>query len=89
MKRRNIIGEFIQEKRVKANLSQWDLAQTLGYSSPQFVSNIERGISTVPKTKIRTFAARLNVSPFAIVSKMREQNIENAMAENRALGRYV
>ncbi|MBY0316999.1 MAG: helix-turn-helix transcriptional regulator [Bdellovibrionales bacterium] len=34
--------KFLKKKRVESGLSQWDVAQKLGYSSPQFVSNWER-----------------------------------------------
>lgn len=48
------IGQLIKTARTGAGLTQAQLAQKLGYSSPQFVSNWERAeslppISTMPK----------------------------------------
>ncbi len=42
------LGKLIREYRVKANLTQLDLANNLGYESTQFVSLFERGLSKIP-----------------------------------------
>jgi transcriptional regulator with XRE-family HTH domain len=42
------MGELLRRRRILANFTQARVARTLGYSSPQFLSNIERGISVVP-----------------------------------------
>ena len=42
------LGKLIREYRVKANLTQLDLANKLGYESTQFVSLFERGLSKIP-----------------------------------------
>jgi transcriptional regulator with XRE-family HTH domain len=34
--------------RVKADKTQAQVSEKLGYSSPQFISNIERGITAIP-----------------------------------------
>jgi DNA-binding transcriptional regulator YiaG len=44
----NLLGEFLRSHRVSADLSQSYVARRLGYSSPQFVSNWERGLSVPP-----------------------------------------
>lgn len=44
----NILGIFLKEKRTTVGLSQADVAKVLGYSTPQFISNWERGISSPP-----------------------------------------
>lgn len=38
------IGNYFKLKRKQAGLKQMDLAHKLGFRSPQFVSNVERGI---------------------------------------------
>ena len=45
---RKKLGEFLRERREKSGLTQSDVSARLGYSSPQFISNIERGVSVVP-----------------------------------------
>lgn len=46
-------AKIIQGLRAEVGLSQADLAKKLGYASPQFISNIERGLCGVPIDKIK------------------------------------
>lgn len=48
-----VLGDFLQSKRTKAGLSQGDVAAKLGYSSPQFISNFERGLCAPPLNKLK------------------------------------
>lgn len=43
-----MVSNYLKSKRETAKLSQKQVAEELGYSSPQFVSNWERGQSTPP-----------------------------------------
>lgn len=45
---RKKLGEHLKDVRESMNYTQSEVAQRLGYSSPQFISNIERGISVAP-----------------------------------------
>ena len=58
---RETLGSFIKESRLKKNFSQAELAANLGYSSPQFISDWERGVSSPPLKKLPELAAELNV----------------------------
>lgn len=51
------LGEYLQEMRVRANLTQKEVSDSLGYSSAQFISNFERGISSPPLKKLRQLIA--------------------------------
>ncbi|MGE0763540.1 MAG: helix-turn-helix domain-containing protein [Bdellovibrionales bacterium] len=42
------IGDFFREKRIDAGLTQADVANALGLSTGQFISNWERGVSAPP-----------------------------------------
>lgn len=46
---------YIRAMREKAGLSQLILAKKLGWTSPQFVSNIERGLCYLPMNKLKKF----------------------------------
>jgi transcriptional regulator with XRE-family HTH domain len=48
LKKRDGLSEFLKNKRVEAGLTQSEVARKLGYSSPQFVSNWERGLANPP-----------------------------------------
>lgn len=47
------LAEFLKNKRIAANLTQMDVAKHLGYSSAQFISNWERGLSSPPAKVVR------------------------------------
>ena len=42
------LGALVREYRVKAEMTQLELANKLGYESMQFVSLFERGLSKIP-----------------------------------------
>lgn len=42
------LGVLVREYRLRANMTQLDLATKLGYESVQFVSLFERGLSKIP-----------------------------------------
>lgn len=47
------LGAFLKNQREKKGLTQSEVATKLGYGSPQFISNIERGISNVPLKSLK------------------------------------
>jgi transcriptional regulator with XRE-family HTH domain len=47
------LGEYLQEMRIKSDLTQREVSLELGYSSAQFISNFERGISSPPLKKLK------------------------------------
>lgn len=46
------IGKYLKELRLASNLTQREVSMTLGYSSAQFISNFESGISYPPLKKL-------------------------------------
>ena len=53
MKKQPMMSEFLKEKRARVGLTQSEVASKLGYSSPQFVSNWERGLASPPVFVLR------------------------------------
>lgn len=47
------LAKYLKQKREQAGLSQKKVAQLLDYSTPQFISNWERGQSTPPIKTIK------------------------------------
>lgn len=45
---RKDVGQLFKKIREDRNLTQHSVAAALGYTSPQFISNIERGICNAP-----------------------------------------
>lgn len=52
MKNNNINGHHWKTLREKAGLTQRDVSEALGYSTPQFISNVERGRCRFPVEKL-------------------------------------
>ena len=53
---KNLFAQFIQAKRINAGLSQRQVSDYLGYSTPQFISNWERGVSRPPMGTVKKLA---------------------------------
>ncbi|MGZ3713502.1 MAG: helix-turn-helix domain-containing protein [Bdellovibrionota bacterium] len=69
-----VLGEFLQSKRVKAGLSQGDVASKLGYSSPQFISNFERGLCAPPLNKLKMLVQLYDLSGEEVLKLMMKEN---------------
>lgn len=50
------IGTYLRNARIERGLTQAQAATKLGYGSPQYISNIERGACVVPKGLVRQMA---------------------------------
>lgn len=57
MKTGKTLGEYIKAKRIAAGLAQKDVSDKFGYSTPQFISNWERGVSNPPIGDLKKLAA--------------------------------
>ena len=42
------LGSYLKAKRLASGLTQHDVSSELGYTTPQFVSNFERGLCSPP-----------------------------------------
>lgn len=56
MKAASNFSKYVKQKREDAGLSQKQVAEQLGYSTPQFISNWERGISMPPIKSVKKLA---------------------------------
>jgi len=70
--RRKVVGRFLRDRRVKAGLTQWDIASHLRYSTAQFVSNWERGVSLPPVDSLPKLVGLLGVSGQDIIGTMHQ-----------------
>ena len=50
---RKVLGRYLKEQRLKAGITQKVAADVLKFKSPQFVSNLERGLCSFPIKKLR------------------------------------
>lgn len=57
------LGSYLRSRRESLNLNQKTMAQKLGYTSPQIISNIERGVQGVPVKKVKAFVKIYKADP--------------------------
>lgn len=56
-----VVGKFLKKRRLSLNISQKLMAQKLGFKTCQLISNIERGVSGIPSSRIKDFAKILEL----------------------------
>ncbi|MEK2645275.1 helix-turn-helix domain-containing protein [Bdellovibrio sp. BCCA] len=81
--KKNILGEFLKEKRMKAGLSQGDVADKLGYSTPQFISNWERGVSMPPINTLKKLGQLYKISADDLFEVTLAARVDEVKAELR------
>lgn len=72
MKELVALGKYFQQKRIKQGLSQKDVSIKLGYTTPQFISNWERGVSMPPISVITQLSKMYKVNSEDIFNKILE-----------------
>ncbi len=76
------LGEYLRDKRVKADLTQGFVAERMGFTSPQFISNIERGLCSPPmdvlKRMVRLYKLR-NPEVVKFLSRLQEEYFERSL----------
>jgi transcriptional regulator with XRE-family HTH domain len=65
------VGIFLRESRERAGRTQGEVARALKYSTPQFVSNWERGISLPPFDVLPRLIHVLEIKPKAMMEALR------------------
>jgi len=91
--RQRIIGTYLRASREQAGLTQAELAKVLGYSTAQFVSNWERGISLPPLDVLPVVAKALAIRSQTFIDvicryqdellKVRRQEIRRIFRDRR------
>ena len=76
MKRQSEFAVFLKKKRSLAGLSQKEVSEELGYSTPQFISNWERGMSTPPMTAIKQLSILYKISMDEIFELLLKETVE-------------
>jgi transcriptional regulator with XRE-family HTH domain len=69
------LAEFLRSARVEAGLSQREVSEKLGYRTPQFVSNWERGVSSPPGRMLRKIAEIYEVQAEVLYEHLIDQAV--------------
>jgi transcriptional regulator with XRE-family HTH domain len=62
------VGTFIKTTRTEMGLTQKSLATKLGWKSPQFISNIERGEAILPVCQLKKMSRVLSTKTSSLVN---------------------
>jgi transcriptional regulator with XRE-family HTH domain len=68
-----ILGSFLKKKRLENGYSQGDMAKLLGYTNPQPISNCERGLSSLPVSKLRKVISLFKITPEEMTDVLLDQ----------------
>lgn len=63
MRRFKEIGSVVKKRRTELGIGQESISKVLGYKNGQSISNVERGLCSVPKDKIKDLAKGLQMEP--------------------------
>lgn len=66
-------GVFLREKRKLKNITQRELAESLGYCSGQYISNIERGLANFPNSALKKLVQKLEISKEEILNQITQE----------------
>lgn len=80
------LGNMLKDSREKNGFSQKEISSRLGYSSPQFISNIERGLCAPPLSKLKQLIEVYKLNPDKVVRlilKEEKRKLEGALLRRR------
>lgn len=80
------MGALVKEYRVRAGMTQLDLAKKLGYDSAQFISLFERGLSKIPISVLGQLIVILGISEKKILNNLLgeyKSKVKNQIAEGK------
>jgi transcriptional regulator with XRE-family HTH domain len=80
-------GKYLAKLRADAGLTQADLAERLGYSTAQFVSNWERGVSGPPDHIVSDLAEIFGCNRKDLVAELLSPEYAALHAREAALAR--
>ena len=80
------VGQYLRDKRIESGLTQAKVAEDLGYSTPQFISNIERGLCSPPLKNLRTLVRMYRIPVdeiMVIIMKEQEAILRQALGNKK------
>jgi transcriptional regulator with XRE-family HTH domain len=75
------VGDLIKQYRVQRDLTQEELSHLLNFDTPQFISNIERGIAKTPLNVLGRLIQILNIPEKDVVELMVTDYRSNLVTE--------
>ena len=81
MKHTKILATFLKNKRKLSGMSQKDVSNRLGYTTAQFISNWERGVSSPPMNILKKLAEIYQVGLEEFYDVLLQARIEEAKVD--------
>lgn len=83
MKNRITISNYLKARRIQSGLTQGNVAAKLGYTSAQFVSNWERGLSLPPIPTLKKICSLYKVSQDEMFGHLVEHSVNELKSDLR------
>lgn len=83
--RQRLVGRFLKQSREKVGMTQQELARRLSYSTAQFISNWERGVSLPPLDLLPKIAVNLSIPPRQLIEVLHRYQEEILKLQKRYL----
>lgn len=77
------IAKAMKDLRMQQNVSQTYLASVIGYKNGQFVSNVERGLCSVPPSKLALISKEFKCSVKALIDAIVKDTEAHVIREIR------
>lgn len=80
------LGTFLRKAREESQMSQRQVADALGYTSPQFISNFERGLCSPPLNKLRVLIDLYELNPnkvMGLILDEQKKHLERNLLKRR------
>lgn len=74
---REAAGATLKKAREAKGLTQADVSQALGFTSPQFVSNAERGLANIPRKHYKKLAKMVGRQAVLAIIQEKLRKIES------------
>lgn len=75
------LAKIFKTLRENAGLTQREVANKMGYTTPQFVSNVERGIAMPPIKDLPKLAKMYNTNPGYIFDHVKDAKCDKLRAK--------
>lgn len=82
-----LLGTYLKNKRIEAGYTQAEIAKKLGYSTPQFISNFERGLCSPPLKNLKVLVKMYNIPAEHIIDlilKEQESLLRKTLANKKS-----
>ena len=64
------VANLVKTARLVEGISQSDVSKKVGYKNAQFISNVERGLCSIPRKNMLPVSRVLKIDPEALLSAM-------------------